>query len=60
MSHFEKRQGGAALSREAVAAAQAVFDDWWERHSDVHDLNGGQGDTEGLFAALWESWKNFR
>lgn len=55
------RQGSQAeLTPEMSRAAQRIFDDWWDRWADVHDINGGQGDTQQLFAALWESWKKAR
>jgi hypothetical protein len=58
MAQIEERQADVGkLTPKMVADAQAIFDSWWERWSDIHDLNGGQGDTHALFAALWDSWK---
>lgn len=50
----------AELTPEMRAKAQQIFDYWWDRWSDVHDLNGGQGDTDQLFTALWDCWKKAR
>lgn len=61
MADARKRQAGAEeLTPAMMRAAQSVFDEWWERWADVHDLNGGQGDTRSLFAAVWECWKKRR
>jgi len=46
------------LTPDMLAHADAVFEDWLCENSDVIRENGGCGDTQSLFAALWASWKN--
>jgi hypothetical protein len=48
------------LSPQMIRAAQTIFDDWWEQYEGAIYDNGSRGQPEMLFAALWESWKNFR
>jgi hypothetical protein len=47
-----------ALTPDMLARADEVFEDWLCENSDVIRENGGTGDTQSLFAALWASWKN--
>ena len=58
MRDVSKRQADAMeLPPDAMRAAQAVFDEWWDRYEDVIYENGSRGNAQALFAALWESWK---
>jgi hypothetical protein len=52
--------GEVEITLEMVARAGAVFEDWLCANSDAIRDNGRSGDTQSLFAALWDVWKNDR
>ena len=45
------------ITSEMIARADAIFDNWLCENSDAIRDNGGTGDTQSLFAALWDTWK---
>jgi hypothetical protein len=46
------------ITPEMIEAAQIIFEDWLLANSDAIRENGGTGDTQSLFAALWAVKKN--
>jgi hypothetical protein len=49
--------GLLGLTSEMVDSGRHIFEDWLEENSSVICEMGGLGQTDILFARLWDSWK---